>query len=146
MGTMVDRESMENGARGRQFTRHVPGIVVEECSTEREFVEILCKFENSYVQLKNCLLLTIKTCFNCCLLLKLARCYHGATCRNHRQPWSRKWRHFNTSSLSVLLSDMCTSNPQGIGRRVVISWYSNTLTQCLFSAWMRQIRFCPVRM
>ena len=40
--------------------------------------------------------------------------------------WSRKWRHFNTSSVSVLLSDMCTSYPQGMERRVVISCYSNT--------------------
>ena len=46
--------------------------------------------------------------------------------RNYRQPWCRKWRHFNASSVSVLLSDMCTSNPQGVERRVVIRWYSNT--------------------
>ena len=51
METMVDRESMEDGARGLLFTRHVPGIVVEECNTERELAEILCKFENGYVQL-----------------------------------------------------------------------------------------------
>lgn len=43
---MVDGESMENGTRGRLFTRRVPGIVVEECSTEREFVETLCKFSS----------------------------------------------------------------------------------------------------
>ena len=42
---MVDRESTEDGTRGL-FTLCVPGAVVEECSTEREFVEILCKFEN----------------------------------------------------------------------------------------------------
>lgn len=41
MGTMVDRESMENGARGRIFTRHVPGIVTAECSTGRDFAQIL---------------------------------------------------------------------------------------------------------
>ena len=43
---MVGRESMEDGTRGRLFTRRVPGTVVEECSSEREFAEILCKFEN----------------------------------------------------------------------------------------------------
>lgn len=46
METMDDRESMEDGARGPLFTPHVPGIVTVACSTEREFVEILCKFDN----------------------------------------------------------------------------------------------------
>ena len=70
MGTTVDRESMENGTRGRLFTRRVPGIVAEECSSGREFVETLCKFSNRYVQLKK-LAEVVVFC---------SSCYHGATC------------------------------------------------------------------
>ena len=81
---MVDRESMEDGTRGPLFTPHVPGIVAVECSTEREFVEILCKFEKWYLQLKTCYFFL--SFAQTGALLPWGYRIQFLSSRNHRQP------------------------------------------------------------